>query len=128
MAILHEFQGLSSYYSAPETPDAAKAQDIAKNSETHDTASHGHVFAPNELLSGVCLNPFPKTVDCDTFEKMVSTSVWREFKGRLADTRTLLYIEGIPAAVYILCWAIAATFLWIARGFGVAGGGQERRS
>jgi hypothetical protein len=48
-------------------------------------------------------------------------TTWREFKDQITEAK-LLYIKGIPAAVYILCWAVSATFLWIARGFGMAGG------
>jgi hypothetical protein len=112
--------------SAPGMPDTAKASAPPKKAQAQETASGGHIFPPGELVFGVCADPFPKNVDCDTFEKMVSTSVWREFKSRLFDTRTLLYIEGIPAAVYTLCWVVAATFLWIARGFGVAAGREKR--
>ncbi len=69
------------------------------------------------------LMQFPANIDCEaTFNDAVSKqTLWRECKTRLADRKTILYIEGIPVGVYICCWAVAATFLWIARGFGIAG-------
>jgi hypothetical protein len=66
-----------------------------------------------------------RTKDCQaTFNQDVSQrTIWREFKSHITAAK-LLYIEGMPAALYILCWVVAATFLWIARGFAEAGGGK----
>jgi len=111
---------------ASSTQDNARAAAPPKNAKTQDTGSGPQTFSPDEFLPSVCVDhPFPKNVDCDTFKEMVSTTVWRECKSRLFEARTLLYIEGIPASVYTLCWAVAVTFLWIARGFGMAGGSKR---
>jgi len=48
-------------------------------------------------------------------------SLWHECKTRITDPKTILYIEGIPVCVYLVCWALTAAVLWIARGFGLAG-------
>jgi hypothetical protein len=63
------------------------------------------------------------TKDCQaTFNQDITQHItWRVFKDQITAAK-FLYIEGIPATVYVVCWVVAATFLWIARGFGVAGG------
>jgi hypothetical protein len=71
---------------------------------------------------------FPANVDCEAIfnESVSKQTLWRECKTRLAQPKTILYIEGIRVGVYILCWAVAATFLWIARGFGMTSGEKRR--
>jgi hypothetical protein len=64
----------------------------------------------------------PSNIDCEAILKkaVVEQTAWRKFKEQITAAK-LLCIEGIPAAVYMVCWAVAATFIWVARGFGMAG-------
>ena len=92
--------------------------------EQFQQASKGHEVRLEDLDPPEC-NWF-SGINCEALYAVGSKpSIWRECKSHLADTKTILYIEGIPATVYILCWAVAATFLWIARWFGL-GAGKKR--
>src|SRR5690242_11970715 len=90
----------------PEQPDQA--------------GKRGKIISLDEIDPPEC--DWFSDINCDAVYAVGSKpSIWRECKSQLADTKTILYIEGIPVGVYITCWVIAATFLWIARGFGLAG-------
>ncbi len=67
---------------------------------------------------------FPANINCDaTFKDAVGRqTLWRECQTRITDPTTILYIEGIPVCVYLVCWALTAAVLWIARGFGMVVG------
>jgi hypothetical protein len=60
--------------------------------------------------------------EADYQKTLSEQSTWKAFKAKIADPTMILLVESAPFAAYLLCWAIAATFLWIARGFGMAGG------
>jgi hypothetical protein len=103
-------------------PRATGTSDTAK---TQDATSDPHVISLDQIQNDQeCMwCQFPSNIDCQaTFNQEVSQhTIWREFRNNVTGAK-LLTVEGIPAAIYILCWIVVATVLWIARGFGKVGG------
>jgi hypothetical protein len=111
-------------------PSAAETEDAGANAS--DTTADPKTVRPEDIATpeqeacyasqGLVPQLFPRDINCEAaFTEAVSKqSLWHECKTRITDPKTILYIEGIPAGVYLLFWALTAAVLWIARGFGLA--------